>query len=119
MLQDRHDRVIRLVERLGIATVICGVLLFAGWQVSRWAGVKVIEPMLAEQLGIMAAARIGMEHGTETAATNAASLAKLAACQERQDKTLCRVCRVLERIEASIVMKGRGQPQAHPEPEIQ
>lgn len=53
MPQDRYDRLIKLFERLGIATVFACALFYGGWKVASWFGTKIAEPFANEQVEMM------------------------------------------------------------------
>lgn len=111
MPSDRWERLTRIAERLGIASLICGVLLWGAWEAAAWAGENVIKPTLAEHLEIIRVARNGIERNTE-------AITKLSACQERQDRTLSRISRTLEHVLApparpAVPVEPRPEP---PEP---
>lgn len=71
MPQERIDKIIKAVERLGIATVICGFLLFAGWRVGSWFGTKIAEPFADEQIAIMRETRETLAKNAETSKLHA------------------------------------------------
>lgn len=65
MPQDKYDRLIKAIERLGIATVICGVLMFGAWRVLSWFGTKIAEPFADEQIAVMRTTRDTLEKNSQ------------------------------------------------------
>lgn len=53
MPADKYERLVKALERLGIATVICGALLWGIWEVACWCGENVVKPIIDEQVAVM------------------------------------------------------------------
>ena len=72
MPQERVERIIKAVERLGIASVICGALLWGCWQIISWTGPNVVKPLVDEQVEVMRWVReSGGKHDAIAAETSA------------------------------------------------
>lgn len=78
MPQDRYDRLIKLFERLGIATVFACALFYGGWRIFSWFGTKIAEPFANEQLGMMKQTRESIKTRDENDRLSSLSNGKLA-----------------------------------------
>lgn len=97
MPADKYERLVKALERLGIATVICGALMWGIWEVFCWTGANVAKPLVEEQVAMMKWVR---ESGGRRDKN-----------EERTTAVLARLTRFLERAEKAV-----GIPEANEKP---
>jgi len=87
MSTDRRDWYIRLVERLGISTVILAGVAYAAWNVMVWAGPRV-DKLIDKHVEIVDTAISTSQKNTETMRINAETLQVVGDAVESQAKLI-------------------------------
>lgn len=87
MTTDRKDWYVRLVERLGISTIILGFVGYAVWTVMTWAGPRV-DRLLEKHVEIVDKAIETSQKNTETMRVNAETLKVVGDAVEQQARMI-------------------------------
>lgn len=112
MPQERIDKIIKAVERLGIATVICGFLMFGGWRVLSWFGTRIAEPFAEEQIAVMRQTRETLAVNAETSKLHATAEVRQAEAAMKYSTAIVEFRNELRLWRKQVVNLPDGKPVA-------